>query len=429
MRRKIVVLGSLLAAGALGFSAAAANAGSINVGSASGAAGATVSVDVTLTTAGAAIAGTQNDITFDASTPVARKANGKPDCTVNPGIDKSASSFAFRPAACTAETCTAIRALVLSTDNTDPIVDGSTLYTCKVAISASATGGAKALTASGVILSSPAGTRVTPADGTNGAVTVEGGGPTPTATTPAGMPCDPVRAAPAAPALYVDDLNLAAVGDATISVKLAAGTAQVAGTQNDIGFGGVTFKRKANGKPDCTVNAAIDKTATSFAFRPASCTEATCDSVRALVLSTDNTDPIVDGSVLYTCNVTVSSTGTETLPVTGVILSTPAGTRVPNPSGRDGKVCVPVVGPTHTPTATVPQPTATVTQRPTATVTPPTVVVRTATATATRQPSAVGTAALEDEGGCQINAAGTSSNGWLLLIPVAAALVIRRRSR
>ncbi len=333
MRRKIAVLGSLLAAGLLRTSAAEA-AVALNVGSASGNPGDTVTVSVTLTTsAGEQVAGTQNDIAFDADAPIGRKANGKPDCAVNPDIEKGGTSFAFRPAGCTEGTCTGIRALVLSTEDTTAIPNGSDLYSCKVVIPASASGGAKPLTISGVIASDPSGARIAGADGTNGTITVSGEEPP--------SSCPEPRPAPAGPALYIADQNLeAGSSSATIEVKLAAGAAQVAGTQNDIAFApGVTVNRKANGKPDCTVNSEIDKGGTSFAFRPAGCTEGTCTGIRALVLSTENTDAIPDGAVLYTCNVTVSGEGGE-LEVSGIILSTPAGTRVEGASSQSGRVCI-----------------------------------------------------------------------------------------
>ncbi len=362
MRKSIAVLGALFAASVLGLGANAAQAAKIVVGSASGAPGATVSVSVSLTSEGAQVAGTQNDITFDPTTPIARKANGKPDCTVNPDIDKTGTSFAFRPNACTAETCTAVRALVLSTENVDAIVDGSVLYTCRVAIASSATGGDKALTISGVIASDPTGTRVEVATGTNGAVTVSGGGgftATPTNTTgvpPAtptpttGSSCADPRPAPSGNAIYIQDQNLAAgATSGTITVKLASNTA-VAGTQNDISLpAGASINRKANGKPDCTVNPDIDKTGTSFAFRPNGCAAGACTGVRALVLSTENVDPIVSGATLYTCNITVA--GGAELVVSGTILSSPVGQQVAGVTSQNGIICVGGGGnPSPTPT-------------------------------------------------------------------------------
>src|SRR5262249_15578909 len=149
--------------------AAAAHGATLVVGSASGDAGATVSFGVSIDTAGSMVAGAQSDIAFSSETPIAAKANGKPDCAVNPNIDKGATSFAFRPNGCNATNpCTGIRVLILSTDNVTPIPDGALLYTCNVGISLGASGGDHQLVISGVILSDPSGGRVEPATGTDG---------------------------------------------------------------------------------------------------------------------------------------------------------------------------------------------------------------------------------------------------------------------
>jgi hypothetical protein len=124
--------------------------GSIDIGSASAAAGTTTSFAVTfsLTDPVAAVAGVQNDITFDPLTPIPATPDGRPDCTVDPGIDKDATSFTFLPMGCTpGADCTAVRAFVLSATDSDPIADGVTLYACQVAIAADAPPGSYPLVA------------------------------------------------------------------------------------------------------------------------------------------------------------------------------------------------------------------------------------------------------------------------------------------
>ena len=109
----------------------------IVVGETEGAPGDFVSFDVTLGTGGLEVAGAQNDIVFDPSTPIAAAENGNPQCWVNPDIDKSATAFRFQPAGCEdmgIGLCTGIRVLVLSLSNLDPIPDGSVMYGCEVAI-------------------------------------------------------------------------------------------------------------------------------------------------------------------------------------------------------------------------------------------------------------------------------------------------------
>jgi len=443
---RIAVLGAWLTAGALCF-AAAAQAQTLIVSNASGEPGLSATFTVTLSSGGTSVAGTQNDIAFDpANIPVAAKANGKPNCTVNADIDKGATSFAFRPNGCSGTACTSIRALVLSTDNVDAIPDGSVLYTCTVNIASTASG-TFPLTISGVILSDPAGNQIAGASGTNGSIAagIVGPSPTPTVGEPTATPTT-APAACAAPAIQLPQVQGQAGAQGSINATLVAGSASVAGTQNDIGFAApLSIAAKVNGKPDCTVNGDIDKGATSFAFRPNGCSGTACTSIRALVLSTDNVDPIPDGSVLYTCNVNIAvgaADGTYPLPLSGVILSDPQGNQIPvgGGSGCDGSVKL-GIGPTNTPTQT---PTAgPPTNTPTATSTPPPVTPPTSTPTAvptnTRTPirptstptsgGAPTAAPFDDDGGCNISTTGGSSAGWLLLIPAIGLVVMRRRRR
>jgi hypothetical protein len=101
-----------------------------------------------------------------------------------------------------------------------------------------------------------------------------------------------------------------------ISVTLSAGTAQVAGTQSTLTSDNrnATLNLKANGKPDCAVNPAINKNGTMFSNQPPGCSGSACNAVKALVLALDNTDVIPDGAVLYTCNVNIAATASGTVP-------------------------------------------------------------------------------------------------------------------
>jgi hypothetical protein len=123
---------------------------SIDIGSATGAPGTTTTVAVTLsllTDPPAEVTGVRNDISFDPLTPIAAKANGLPDCTIHPDIDKG-PTFSFLPLGCTPGIdCTGVRALILSTSNTAGIPHGATLYTCEVAIAADAPSGTYPLVA------------------------------------------------------------------------------------------------------------------------------------------------------------------------------------------------------------------------------------------------------------------------------------------
>jgi hypothetical protein len=129
----------------------------IRVGTATAAAGGTATVNVALCSGGNAIAGTQNDLSFDVKTPILSTTEGTPDCRVNPAIRKRSTTFSFLPPGCSpGATCTAVRALVLDLANTDPIPAGAELYTCTVAIAADASG-AFPLPCSGSLTSPPEG--------------------------------------------------------------------------------------------------------------------------------------------------------------------------------------------------------------------------------------------------------------------------------
>jgi hypothetical protein len=109
----------------------------ISIGYAVARPGEEVVVDVVLDSADIDVAGIQNDILFEPASPIAARADGRPDCSVNPAIDKPGTSFAFQPPACDpGRTCSAVRALVLSLDNVDPIADGVVLYSCRVVVDA-----------------------------------------------------------------------------------------------------------------------------------------------------------------------------------------------------------------------------------------------------------------------------------------------------
>jgi hypothetical protein len=118
----------------------------IRVGSAAGAPGTTVTIEVSLGAAGMTVIGTQNEIAFEPEAPIARRDDGRPECSVNPAIAKNATSFSFLPPDCDVDQCTGVLALVAAFDNEDPIPDGSVLYSCEVEIAANASPGAKSLT-------------------------------------------------------------------------------------------------------------------------------------------------------------------------------------------------------------------------------------------------------------------------------------------
>ncbi len=176
------------------------NVASLDVGSATGLRGETVQFAVSLHAAGQQVAGTQNDLLFDPTVAVAARANGRPDCAVNADIDKSASAFVFIPAGCRAGfDCKGLRAIVVATDNVDPIPDGSLLYRCSITIPSDAASGSYPLIAAGVVASGPNGDQV-PITGSSGEIVVVSrpGETPPTHTpTPTAFPvCSPPQCNP-----------------------------------------------------------------------------------------------------------------------------------------------------------------------------------------------------------------------------------------
>jgi len=143
---------------------------SLAVGSAAGAPGQQVSVNVLLDTNGHQVAGTENDISFDPDAPIAAKANGAPNCTVNPLINKDATTFRFQPAGCEVGDCESVHALVFAIDNNDPIDDESILYTCRVNLPATGSTESFPLSCANAVASTPDGARL-PSQCSSGMVT------------------------------------------------------------------------------------------------------------------------------------------------------------------------------------------------------------------------------------------------------------------
>lgn len=154
---------------------AAVRAGTIEVvPGASGAPGETISFSLRLRTMGQTITAAQNDVSFDAAnTPIVRLSNDRPDCSVNPAIDKDDTLFGFQPPGCGfGTTCTSVRAVIVSLQNIDPIADDSVLYTCRVAIGADTMAGSYPLTVDGVVLVDAEANELPGAQGAGGSIVV-----------------------------------------------------------------------------------------------------------------------------------------------------------------------------------------------------------------------------------------------------------------
>ena len=300
----------------------------IRIDSASGNRGQRVTFGVRLETAGQTIVGVQNDISFDSAIPIPTAISGKPDCQVNADIMKESTSLSFQPPGCTpGVSCTGIRAVVLSTSLDhfdDPIPDGALLYSCAVSISATAAAGLHPLACSNPGGSDPIGNSIATSCSA-GSINVNVSGPTSTPT--------PTATPGLVPAVVVGSTSGSPGSDAFFSVVLSTGGLEIAGVQNDINFNLDTpIGAKVNGRPDCFVNPDIHKEGTTYAFRPSDCTPGVdCTAMRVLVLSFSSTDPIPDGSSLYTCRVAVAAganIGSHPLQCSGPLASDPEGARV-----------------------------------------------------------------------------------------------------
>jgi len=159
--------------------APAAGAVSINIGSASGAPGMSVTFQGSLTTDGAQVGGVQHAIAFDPATPIA-------SCTLNPAL-ASLSRWSLQPPGCTASVdCTQVNFVMVSFGSAIP--DG-TLYHCDVKIAANAAGGRYPLACSAARASDPQG-QVLPVECAGGQVEVV----PPTPTLPPTPPLTPTPA-------------------------------------------------------------------------------------------------------------------------------------------------------------------------------------------------------------------------------------------
>jgi len=129
----------------------------LDVVSATSAPGQLVRIPVRLHTGGQSVAATQNDLFFDENTPIVARMHGTPDCVVNPDINKTASAFVFQPAGCNGNACNGVHAIIFATDNSDPIEDGATLFTCNVSVAPTAAPGSYSLRCANALASSGGG--------------------------------------------------------------------------------------------------------------------------------------------------------------------------------------------------------------------------------------------------------------------------------
>ena len=155
------------------------------------------------------------------------------------------------------------------------------------------------------------------------------------------------RHACAAVRVQIGEAEGAPGDEVVIAVVLTADAGEsVAGVEHEIIFDPLhtPVAIAANGRPDCAVNAAINKEATLFGFGPFGCdaTQGECNVMRAVVISILNVLPIPSDSQLYACRVRLSPDaplGTYPLLNTNLLYAPPDGRDLPA-IGVNGRIVV-----------------------------------------------------------------------------------------
>lgn len=148
---------------------------SLFIGSATGAAGTSVWIDVTIDPDGSGLANSQIDILFAQNARIGADSQGKPDCTVAEGVGKGISAN-FLPNGCSPSACTKARIILWSASDVEPMPGSMVAYRCRIDIASTAAAGTSyPLTSSNVFGADPLANQLTFPFVGNGQVTVGGG--------------------------------------------------------------------------------------------------------------------------------------------------------------------------------------------------------------------------------------------------------------
>ncbi len=383
-------IAGFVAVSALLLTAAQGQDVTLDVSSATIGAGETGQINVVLNGGANEVAGTENELNWN--TDELEVSN----CAVNEAIDKDLQST---------EDAGFFKGIVINFGDLSPIDDGSTLYTCDVAVGAGTAPGDYTISCTAPGASDPNG-------GTYDTACADS-----TITVPAEPQVE----------LMLNMINAVPGGTGTLEVSLnLLKDVEVAGTENEL-----TWNTSELSVANCAVNEAIDKDLQSTEDE---------GFFKGIVINFGNLDPIPDGSLLYSCDVGIPG-GTAAATTSGVTGMFEIVCANPGASDSNGNtletICnnavvnvapPPTDTPTMAPTSTA-TPEVTETTPPTEPTTPPTEPTTPPTQPTTAPPTVDPGGNDADDDSCAIVAPQSSSSGWMLLLPLAGLLWLRRRSR
>jgi len=276
----------------------------------------------------AEVARTRNDIVFDAGAPIAARPTGRPQCQVNPDIDKGAVAFTFEPAGCVpGSDCRVVRASIDSIENVAPIPSGSTLYTC--ALDATTPPGIYALGCENPSASDPSGAAIVTTC-VGAMVEVAAGAQL------AGESAGGVAQGATFPLAFIFSSN-------QLVTRLGATLEAAPATQ---------FAADVSGAPRCALAGDSAAVAADFAFAPPCSAGASCVHLEVSLTTTDGA-PLPTG-LSFACDLAVDAAampGEYAVRITALQAEDAGGATVPA-DARDGVFTVTPRQPTPTPPAT-----------------------------------------------------------------------------
>jgi hypothetical protein len=258
------------------------------MGAASGGPGGQAALPVTVNTNGFQVASTFNEFTYDTT----RFSLAPTDCQLNPALAASKNFAVFEPVTPSMTTRT-IRVQITDNGSSQPLVNGSNLYTCTFTILLSALPGTYVIQNTPLFAQDLVGGAL-PVSGTSGSITVSGVAPTRTNTaTPTVTPTFTATATATATRTITNTFTATPTNTATAT---ATPTATATSTQT------ATATRTATATATNTATATATGTATNTPV-PTSTQTAT---------ATNTNTPLPTSTATATASATATATATAT---------------------------------------------------------------------------------------------------------------------